>query len=677
MPPRSFCVVAFAFCALWVLAGALVPLSLKPLPLGTIRPTGWLRSQLEGEARGLAGHLQHFWVDVQQSAWVGGKGDGTNYLNERLPYWINGIVPLIAALPEDSPTRMELDQDVQKIFNIILNGQKADGSLGPQNMNELHGDWYWSKYDVILALLNFAEFHPQNRTRIEDAVYKLLGYMDRMMANTTLQEWAAARWQDFALALEYLYDREEKADRKALLLHLLLQAHEQGYDWNTWFTSSSFPHDEVPANKATLLTHGVNCAQGLKTGAVWYRVSQNRSDLSRAFLSDNILQRWHGQATGMFTCDEHLAGRMPSHGSELCAVVELMFSYEVMLSVSGNMSMADELERLAFNALPAEVTKDLWAHQYLQEVNQYHAETINGPLLWKTDGPDSIQFGLESNYGCCTANYDQGWSKFAASLILENADGSGLTLAVIAPFTLVHGQFGAVSVSTGYPFEDTYVLNMNCSRSYTLSFRIPGFVLSATVSLNEDGKESTIQLDNGTVGHAKCASAASRTQVRVHLHQQFSVERRFNNAVAVSRGPLLFGAFPGEVQSVKHHYAFDSNDLRIMNTSRWNVALQVNISHPNASFHLYHREGGVAEMPFSSSDPPCVAVAMGTYVDWPVEFSVAAAPPVSPVAVTGQTPVFPLLLLPYGATNLRMAELPWFHPPFPPAAEQSKTEHQK
>ena len=37
---------------------------------------------------------------------------------------------------------------------------------------------------------------------------------------------------------------------------------------------------------------------------------------------------YHGQVTGIFTGDEVLAGKNPSQGTELCAVVEYMFSLE-------------------------------------------------------------------------------------------------------------------------------------------------------------------------------------------------------------------------------------------------------------------------------------------------------------------------------------------------------------
>ena len=47
------------------------------------------------------------------------------------------------------------------------------------------------------------------------------------------------------------------------------------------------------------------------------------------------------------------------------------------------------------------------AHPYLQAVNLVHA-TKQDPHLWTHDGDMSETFGLEPNFGCCTANFNQG-----------------------------------------------------------------------------------------------------------------------------------------------------------------------------------------------------------------------------------------------------------------------------
>ena len=75
----------------------LVPNQMAALPLGAVRPAGWLREQLETAAKGLTGKLHTFWPDVKESAWRGGEGDGW----ERAPYYLDGLVPLAYLLEDE------------------------------------------------------------------------------------------------------------------------------------------------------------------------------------------------------------------------------------------------------------------------------------------------------------------------------------------------------------------------------------------------------------------------------------------------------------------------------------------------------------------------------------------------------------------------------------------------
>jgi uncharacterized protein len=103
-------------------ARGLVDNAFTTLPLGSIRPTGWLHTQLRIQADGLTGHLDEFWPDIADSAWIGGKAEGW----ERGPYWLDGLVPL-AFLLDDK----RLKQKARHWITYILGHQHEDGWLGP------------------------------------------------------------------------------------------------------------------------------------------------------------------------------------------------------------------------------------------------------------------------------------------------------------------------------------------------------------------------------------------------------------------------------------------------------------------------------------------------------------------------------------------------------------------
>src|SRR5919198_240212 len=195
--------------------------------------------------------------------------------------------------------------------------------------------------------------------------------------------------------------------------------------------------------------------------SIWWQQSGNPADRQAVYPALENLDRYHGQVTGVFSGDEHYAGKDPTQGTELCAVVEYMFSLEVLLSILGDAALGDRLERIAYNALPAANTPDFWAHQYDQQVNQVLCSVA--PRHWTNNGPDSNIFGLEPNYGCCTANLHQGWPKLAASLWMATP-GDGLAAVAYAPSEVTARADEGVEVriveETEYPFRDMIRLTL-------------------------------------------------------------------------------------------------------------------------------------------------------------------------------------------------------------------------
>ena len=55
-----------------------------------LKPEGWLHRHLKIQAEGLSGNLHKIWPDIRDSKWIGGDREGW----ERVPYWLDGFIPL-------------------------------------------------------------------------------------------------------------------------------------------------------------------------------------------------------------------------------------------------------------------------------------------------------------------------------------------------------------------------------------------------------------------------------------------------------------------------------------------------------------------------------------------------------------------------------------------------------
>jgi hypothetical protein len=154
-----------------------------------------------------------------------------------------------------------------------------------------------------------------------------------------LRDWGKFRWQDEVLSVIWLYNRTGSA----YLVELARLLHQQGYDWEAQYADFKYTekitrdflkldHDNG-LKDLSLSTHGVNNAQAIKTGPVWSLVSGAETDRRAVLQMISELHKYHGLPNGMFSCDEHLSGTDPSQGSELCSVVEYMFSLKDSLPI--------------------------------------------------------------------------------------------------------------------------------------------------------------------------------------------------------------------------------------------------------------------------------------------------------------------------------------------------------
>ncbi len=612
------------------------------LPLGEVRPAGWLTRQLRIQADGMGGHLDEFWPDVgADSGWLGGKGESW----ERGPYFLDGLLPLAYLLDDEG-----LKAKALKFVNWTLENQQPSGMIGPGS----NDDW-WPRMVIVKALMQYQQV--SGNPRVLPLLTKYFHYQLDALPQRPLVSWGKYRWQDEVLVVEWLYDQT----RDPQLLKLCALLKQQGYDWEAAFadfkatepTSHDLLTPHTPeSDEAALKLHGVNHSQALKTAAVQYRMSGDRGEREKYFHQIGLLDRYHGMPNGMFSCDEHLGGLDTSQGTELCSVVETMFSMEVALAAFGDATIGDRVERLAYNALPGTFTDDMWAHQYDQQPNQIQVGLNSKP--WTTNGPESNLYGLEPNFGCCTANFHQGWPKFTSSLWMKTPD-EGLAATLYAPCTVktkLRGGAVQLAVETEYPFRETIRVNVSPEKPmrFPLLLRIPAWATDASIQLN--GKAVGTPIKPGSFARVERVWAAGDV-VEVKLPMRPRVSRWFRNSVALERGPLVFSLQPGG-EWVKLRDRKPTADWQVFPTQRWNYALAVDEARA-ATVRV--QEFPVGARPFSAEGAAVKLQLSGRVLDkWRSEDGVALPMPKSPVA--SDRPEETLTLIPYAAAKLRVTAFP-------------------
>ncbi len=639
--------VAFAETVPQKNASALKKLVLEPLTLGAIRPGGWLQRQLRIQADGLSGHLDEFWPDVRDSGWIGGASEGW----ERGPYWLDGAVPLAYTLDDAA-----LKAKVVRWMDYILTHQREDGWLGPENSKGYKPLDPWPTFVVLKAMIQYQE--ATGDPRVIPAMLKSAKCLTEQMTKQPLFDWGKHRWMDLVWSMHWLYDRTE--DPAALQLAEL--AHQQGFDWRGHFENFKYT-DRIPAKDAILPTHGVNNAMSVKAGPVWFRQSKDSADGLSIFTTFSKLDKYHGQITGVFSGDEHYGGISPAQGSELCLVNEYLFSLETAMAIGGTgnatpgdwrTNLSDRWERIAYNALPGTFTKDMWAHQYDQQANQAVCR-VSEDRPFATNGPQANLYGLEPNYGCCTANLSQGWPKFVKHLWMKTDDPKGIKALTYAPcliHTEIDGKPVSIEVISEYPFDGAVEIHIQGQGTFAVALTIPGWAAEYSVTVDGDKKDAGVRTSASE--HVILRDWSKAAVVQLTLPMKPRIERSFHDSVCVLRGPLVFALQIGQTWN-KIAGEEPHADYEVLPTTPWNYGLALDPANPESALTFEKRP--LVDYPFSEDGSPIRATVKGRLLpEWVLEHNAAAPPPQSPVAST--QPVQDLTLVPYGAAKLRISAFP-------------------
>lgn len=591
-----------------------------------IKPAGWLKKQLEIQAKGLSGHLDKVWRDVRDSKWIGGDAEGW----ERVPYWLDGFIPL-AYLLEDE----DMISRVKKYINAIVSSQREDGWICPCEEGQKAEYDSWAVLLITKVLTVYYEC--SNEEHILDVIYKTLkNYYDLLSSGKIkLFDWGAYRWYEGFIAINLIYDKYPEKWLEDLARLLKTQGTNYNDKMELW---------KRPLNQWTFDTHIVNLAMMLKSEAVSCDILKESytNNVDRLY---EILYRYNGTPVGLFTGDECLSGLSPIQGTELCAVVEQMYSYELLYAYTGDKKWAERLEQIAFNALPATISDDMWSHQYDQLSNQIACQKFPNPgkPIFRTNGHEAHLFGLEPNYGCCTANFNQGWPKFALSAFMHD---DNTVINVIPVPSVLKTDDKQIILKTDYPFENSFQYTIKAERPFVFKIRIPSFAKELIVN----GEKTTAEELTFEI------AAGEHREIVLSYDTVPYFEERPHELQTVKCGSLVFSV---PISYAKERLEYERNgverkfpycDYEYIPLSSWNYAY--------CDKSLQKEQRGISDIPFSSEHPPVVIKANVKKIAWGFEDgyeTVCAKIPESREAISEKEEI---LLYPYGCAKLRMTEIP-------------------
>lgn len=627
------------------------------LPIGAIKPEGWLKEMLLRQKNGSTGNLDKLYPLVMnnRNGWLGGDGDQW----ERGPYWIDGLLPLAYILNDK-----ELIAKTKPWVEWALSSQQPDGYFGPSKdysyerglQRDNSRDW-WPKMVMLKILKQY--YSATGDKRVINLMTNYFKYQLKELPENPLDRWtfwARYRGGDNLMVVHWLYNIT--GDKFLLDLSDLL--HKQTFDY-----TDAFLNTDMLTKKGSI--HCVNLAQGMKEPLIYYQhhPEQKYIDATNKGFAD--IRKYNGMAHGLYGGDEALHGNNPTQGSEFCSAVEMMFSLESMIGITGNVAYADHLEKIAFNALPAQATDDFLNRQYFQQANQVMItrQTRNFDV---NHGGTDVCYGLLSGYPCCTSNMHQGWPKFTQNLWYATPD-KGLAALVYSPSEVkayvANGTEVSFKEETNYPFDETIKFTLSTNNnvksvSFPFHLRIPQWCKNAAVKINGEPYKESEGNTIVKINREWKPGDVVELQLPMHIYKNTWYE----NSVSVERGPITYALKIGEdwkqVKNEKDPIEYGETYYEVRPKTPWNYGL-IELPENNVGETLtVTKKGPVTNYPWNPESAPWEIKAKAKRIpSWKIYNDMTGPIPYSITygLETGKD-TEEITLIPYGCTNLRISQFP-------------------
>jgi DUF1680 family protein len=524
------------------------------LPFGSIKPSGWLKDQMQKDISGFVGNLDKLVPDLindpiyssgrlhknSKLKDLGNNKEGDTEGSEQYKWWNSetqsnwwdGYIRNVILL-NDKKGLEKVKNYVQK----ILETQDEDGYIGiydkelRYNFNSENGE-LWSKTTMYRGLLAYYEYSkdPTLWKAIEKAV-------DNVMTNYPINNSSpyssgkefnggVSHGLTFTDVLDKMY--QLTSDKKYTDYALFLYK-----DFcKTYQSEKDVQIDNILNPNYKLQSHGVHTYEHLRPLIVATYTS-NDVELQKAM--QIYIQRIEKSTTltGGAIGDEWIAQRTANAtqtGYEYCSLHELLDSYSVLFQKQGKAKTAEMVETIFYNAAQGSRNPDHSCIAYLKTDNSFVMDgTKNGEL---ENNRKQTRYKYSPAHQdvavCCNPNAGRITPYFIEKSWLKENENI-LVNALLMPNILetkIQNHSVKIETITEYPYQNKFTFNISNpdSANFIIKIRKPSWVIN--VLTNE-----SYSIDNEFLVFKRKMGVVDKIQIEflteIHIKEDENKEKYF------------------------------------------------------------------------------------------------------------------------------------------------------
>lgn len=506
----------------------------KLLPFGAVRPAGWIKAQIDQDARsGALAYYHRNWAiqnkayelrghnpakkDKQSHGWDG-AAEG---------YWGLSLISS-SILADDAALKKRADEFV----TAILKTQEADGYLGIYDAQKRYTPTQERGGHIgfmLQGLLDYAQAYGRKDVlaAVERAVQCDMKNFNPATSKFQVKGFLMMNYPQFLNSLAQATGKQEYSDYGAVLIGSYNTSGELD---NPIYSDCKLPN--LLDAKRPFYAHACNTTGNLSMPWLSYYAT---GDLQFKTAGENAFAKFDRQmsASGSLPGDEDNQGRDPSPeiGIEFCSTSYLVENALIVGEKTGGTRYFDDVERAVFNAGMGARLPDGTAHAYLKRDSEF---SLEGPGIFHRE-----QYSPAHEPFCCTLRMMSMMPTYVSRMFMKTS--GGLAAVCFGPATVETEMSGTkvrVEEKTMYPFDGKIEFLMHPEKPVEFDFlvRVPAW--SPTVQVQCEGAAI---IRDGEYYVVKKQWAGGDV-VKVSFETPIETIRWVNNEYVLKSGPLVFAA---------------------------------------------------------------------------------------------------------------------------------------